>query len=104
MAKIEEEKKQKKAEDDYLAEQRRKFEAANTDEKGYMIEGNSDHITRRVIGADNYKETIKKADGLFKMKRYAEAKPVYEEALKYKPNDAYATKKLADIEKLMAPK
>ena len=38
------------------------------------------------------------------MKRYAEAKTAYEEALKYKANDPYATNKLADIAKLTAPK
>jgi hypothetical protein len=35
------------------------------------------------------------------MKRYAEAKPVYEEALKIKANDPYATKKLTEIENLI---
>ena len=38
---------------------------------------------------------------LFKMKRYAEAKPVYQEALKQKPNDYLATNRLAEIEKLL---
>ena len=41
---------------------------------------------------------MKRADELFKMKRYAEAKPVYEEALKFKENDPYATNKLVEIE------
>ena len=35
------------------------------------------------------------------MKRYAEAKPVYEEALKFKPNDPTATKRLEEIEALL---
>jgi hypothetical protein len=34
------------------------------------------------------------------MKRYAEAKTIYEDALKLKTNDPYATNKLAEIEKL----
>ena len=45
-----------------------------------------------------------KTDELFKMKRYAEAKPMYEEALKQKANDTYATNKLAEIEKLTIKK
>jgi hypothetical protein len=38
------------------------------------------------------------------MKRYSEAKPMYEEALKQKPNDPAATNKLAEIEKLTIKK
>jgi len=53
------------------------------------------------IGANKYNETIKRGNELFKMKRYAEAKPVFEEALKQKPNDPYATGKLAELEKLI---
>jgi hypothetical protein len=35
------------------------------------------------------------------MKRYAEAKPVYEEALKQKPADPYSIAKLAELDKLI---
>jgi hypothetical protein len=38
------------------------------------------------------------------MKRYAEAKPVYEDALKYKENDPHATNRLSEIEKLTTKK
>ncbi|MDI1353863.1 MAG: hypothetical protein PSX36_03015 [bacterium] len=47
-----------------------------------------------VLGADNYKLSIKKADDYYKMKRYDEAKIAYEEALSYKANDAYAKSRL----------
>lgn len=63
--------------------------------------GDAKYSIPQALGADKYKGTIKRADELFKMKRYAEAKPMYEEALKQKPNDAYATNKLAEIEKLI---
>ena len=53
------------------------------------------------MGADKYKATIKRADELFKMKRYTEAKPMYEDALKQKPNDVYATNKLEEILKFI---
>ena len=65
--------------------------------------GSSDskYSVPKALGADKYKETIKRAEELFKMKRYAEAKPVYQEALKQKPNDYLATNRLAEIEKLL---
>ena len=62
-------------------------------------------VPQTVFGVDKYKETIKKADDYFKMKRWAEAKPVYEEALKQRPDDPYATSKLEIVNKnLNAPK
>ena len=63
--------------------------------------GDAKYSIPQALGADKYKATIKRADELFKMKRYSEAKPMYEEALKQKPNDAAATNKLAEIEKLI---
>lgn len=59
------------------------------------------YIVPQVLGADKYKEKIKRADELFKMKRYQEAKPAYEEILKLKPNDPYCTKKLTEINQLI---
>ena len=56
------------------------------------------------LGSNTYIEAIKRGDELFKMKRFAEAKVVFEEALKQKPNDAYSSSKLADIEKLTLKK
>ena len=55
----------------------------------------------QTFGDDRYKELIKRGDELFKMKRYPEAKPIFEEALSKKPGDAYSTKKLAELEKLI---
>ena len=51
---------------------------------------------------DRYKETLTKAEGYFKMKRYAEAKTAYEDVLKIKPGDPYATTKLSEVNKLLA--
>ena len=62
-------------------------------------EGSKHHNVRTVIGEDKYKVTVKKADEYLKMKRYKEAKDTYNEALEIKPNDKYATAKLAEIEK-----
>ena len=66
--------------------------------------GDAKYSIPQALGADKYKATIKRADELFKMKRYSEAKPIYEEALKQKPNDPAATNKLAEIEKLTIKK
>ena len=60
-------------------------------------------VPQTVIGGSKYKELIKRGDELMKMKRYAEAKPVYEDALKAKPDDAYAKSKLEAIAKLLTP-
>ena len=62
------------------------------------------HRIAQPLSGDKYKETQKKADGYFKMKRWAEAKTAYEEMLKLKPGDPYATGKLAEVEKLNVPK
>lgn len=76
--------------------------AHNTEPGG--AEGSKHHSVRKVIGEDQYKATIKKADEYLKMKRYKEAKDTYNEALELKPNDKYATAKLAEIEKKMSIK
>lgn len=62
--------------------------------------GEAKYTIPQALGIDKYKETIKRADELFKMKRYIEAKPLYEDALKFKANDAYSAGRLAEIEKL----
>ncbi len=59
------------------------------------------HTISPVLGEDKYKSAIKKADDLFKMKRYADAKISYEDALIAKASDKYAKERLAEIEKLL---
>ncbi|MBI2721028.1 MAG: hypothetical protein HYX39_02520 [Bacteroidetes bacterium] len=81
-------------------EQRRANEANKKDEN----KGDAKYKVPQVIGGNKYKEIVMRADGYFKMKRYAEAKTAYQDALKYKPDDVYATGKIAEIEKLLAPK
>ncbi|MDP2387333.1 MAG: carboxypeptidase-like regulatory domain-containing protein [Bacteroidota bacterium] len=57
------------------------------------------HGVRNELGPDKYKNAIRKADDLFKTKRYKEAKAAYEEVLLIKPEDPYATAKLAQVVK-----
>lgn len=66
--------------------------------------GDSKYKTPQVIGVNKYKEIISRANDYFKSKRYAEAKAAYTEALRIKPNDAQATKRLSEIKTLTAPK
>lgn len=63
--------------------------------------GSKHRPVRNLMAPDQYKADMAKANDLFKHKRYAEAKPVYEEALLSKPKDPVATAKLAEIEKLL---
>ena len=65
--------------------------------------GDAKYTVLQVIGSSTtkYNELIKRGNELFKMKRYAEAKPVFEDALKLKDNDPYSTNKLLEIEKLI---
>ncbi len=100
------EKARAQREADEKEKKRLAYETKAKDGEGEMDKGNSDHSLPQVLGgtAEKYKTKVKTADELFKMKRYAEAKTVYQEALQFKANDPYATGKLADIEKLTAPK
>ena len=66
--------------------------------------GNSNHSLPNQIGKNVHKETITKADGFFKMKRYKEAKTEYEKALTLKTTDTYSKNKLVEIEKLLSLK
>jgi hypothetical protein len=70
-----------------------KPESENTKESKYK--------TPQVIGSNKYKETITKGDEYFNTKRYAEAKNAYTEALRIKPQDAYATKRLSEVKALL---
>lgn len=71
---------------------------------GSPDKSDSKHKVPQVLGgnAAKYKEALNKAEGYFKMKRYAEAKTAYEDVLKIKPADPYATNKLAEVNKLLA--
>lgn len=66
--------------------------------------GNSKYSVKQVLGADKYRENIKKADDYYKTKRYNEAKAAYADALKIKPGDAYASERIAGIDKLQGKK
>ncbi|MCE3228888.1 MAG: CarboxypepD reg-like domain [Bacteroidetes bacterium] len=66
--------------------------------------GSSKYRMPKVIGANHYKEIITKADNYFKTKRYKDAKHAYEEALKHKTDDTYATGRVAECEKFLVGK
>jgi hypothetical protein len=65
--------------------------------------GNSKYRMPQVLGADKYKEAIGRADNYFKSKRYQDAKVAYQEALKLKANDSYATGRISECNKQIGP-
>jgi hypothetical protein len=93
-------KRKAKEEEDEQKRKQAEAEAANDP----SVKGNAKYGLYGVLGEDKYKNTIKKADDYFKMKRWSEAKTVYEEALTYKKDDAYAKSKLDIVNKNLAPK
>lgn len=93
-----EKRKQALAEREAKELEKKKLEEASSANKD---RGHAEHVIPKVLGTGAYKTTIADADTYFKMKRYAEAKTAYENALKLKANDAYATGKLAELNKII---
>lgn len=77
------------------------YETKSTDGDPEIGHGDSKYKKPQVIGANKYKEYLSKAEGLYKMKRWTEAKTAYENVLKEKPGDPYATGKLEEVNKLL---
>ena len=94
--------RKKKAEEDEA--KRLQYETENKDKDPQPKQGDSKYSIPQVLGGNKYKEFITKGDDDFRFKRYAEAKKNYEEALKAKPNDPVATKKIADCNTKLQPK
>ena len=49
-----------------------------------------------------YKSAIARANGFFEQKSYKEARPIYEEALQYKPGDVFSNGRINEIDQLLA--
>lgn len=97
---------QDKAEAERAAKEKedRKKAYDKREERKASGKSNASYSTPAPLGSANvYKDKIKAADELFAAKNYAQAKTKYEEALKARPNDEYATGKLAELAKLMNP-
>ncbi len=111
--KAEKEAAKKKTQDEQLAEKNKgtatteepkpiKYETEQGKESGNSPKKNSKYSVPQVIGGGSkYKEYVTKADGFLSTKKYAEALPLYQEALKQKPNDPYATAKLEECKKML---
>ncbi len=83
------------------------FKATSTEPKNADEEfepGKAKRHVRQGLGSDGYNASIKQANDYFKKRRYEEAKTAYEDALQSKPNDAFATSRIAEIEKLLNKK
>ncbi|HWY10899.1 MAG TPA: hypothetical protein VN026_06230, partial [Bacteroidia bacterium] len=77
------------------------YETKNKDGEPVIGHGDSKYRKPQVLAPNKYKDALAKAEGFLKMKRWAEAKTAYEEVLKIKPDDAYATAKLAEVNKFL---
>ena len=78
------------------------YETKSKDGEPAVGHGDSKYRKQQVLGADKYKEALKKAEDYYKMKRWSEAKTAYEDVLKIKQGDPYATTKLAEVNKFLA--
>lgn len=78
------------------------YETKSSDGEPAVGHGDSKYKKPQVLGANKYKDAVTKADGYFKMKRWAEAKTAYEEVLKIKTADPYATAKLEEVNKFLS--
>ena len=77
------------------------YETKSTDGEPVIGNGDSKYKKPQVLGANQYKDALAKAEGYFKMKRWAEAKTAYENVLKIKAGDPYATAKLEEVNKML---
>ncbi len=106
----------KKADADALAEKEKAKQVGNTDDTkpikyeteqenkvGAGKKRDSKISVPQVIGGNKYKDQMTRANDYFKMKRYAEALQSYEEALKSKPGDVQASKRIEEC-KVLLPK
>lgn len=78
------------------------YETKSDDGEPVIGHGDSKYSKKQVLGANEYKDALTKAEGYFKMKRWSEAKTAYENVLKIKPGDVYATGKLTEVNKFLA--
>ena len=77
---------------------------SNSDEDVNVKSGDKKGKVRKTLGDDSYKVEIQKADKFFRTRKWAESNFHYENALKIKPDDEYAKKKLEEIKAILQPK
>jgi len=73
--------------------------------KKMIVEESGDKLKMKEVFTDHtaaYNETIKKADGLLKEKKYSEAKSLYEKALTFKPTEEYPKSKIEKINSVLS--
>ncbi len=97
-----EEEPKKKMPDSEKEVKKHDYETEHKDDEPVIGHGDSKYKKPQVLGANQYKDALTKAEGFYKMKRWAEAKTAYENVLKIKSGDPYATGKLAEVNKMLA--
>ena len=93
--------KNRQADAEQEKENRKLYEAEQAERRARGEKTDADYSTPLPMDVDKYRPTMERADDYVKMKRYEEAKKLYEEALKLRPKDATATTKLLEVEKLI---
>jgi hypothetical protein len=78
------------------------YETKSKNDDPEIGHGDSKYKKPQVLGANQYKDALTKAEGYFKMKRWSEAKTAYENVLKIKAGDPYATSRLQEVNKMLA--
>ena len=93
--------KRRAEEAEIAKEERKRYDAEMAERRARGEKSDADYSTPLPLDVDKYRPTMEKANEYVKMKRYEEAKKLYEEALKLRPNDLTAKNKLAELEKLI---
>ena len=94
-----------------------KNEKSNSEDNGIIIKkvsnnendisvksGDKKGKVRAGLGDDQYRSEISKGDRFYRIKKWVEASFHYENALRMKPEDEYAKKKLEEINSILKPK
>lgn len=83
------------------------FEAKILYEQAFTLKPDEQYPKNKISEIDGlmdnkYQDLIAKANAMFKSRDYEGAKKIYEEALKYRPDDGYASDRISKIEKIIA--
>jgi len=98
----EEEEKNKKAKEPSVTQAEVNNPPGDLPEEGDMDKGKGKRNVYGVLGSqEKYKQTLGRANDLFKTKRYSEAKELYSQCLQYKPEDPLSKMRIRQCDSLI---
>jgi len=98
----EEEEKNKKAKEPSVTQAEVNNPPGDKPEEGDMDKGKGKRNVYGVLGSqEKYKQTLGRANELFKTKRYSEAKELYSQCLQYKPEDPLSKMRIRQCDSLI---